>query len=321
MGARVQNGESPTLLEELRTGQAQVRSDTWQNEPEMMDLLETALNLYWECFSRLSEHEIRDDVERSQVYLAAAAFQTLQSCVNLIELEHYRQAGVLIRLMMNEYLLCSKSRLDRHAATTFLTGSDWAIVRALGKGVLPELKSLDGYPGRLASDLSMALEERLSSTAYITVEEIMRCPDIPKATKDRVKPLRAELEKDRLPGMTKLLRELARTGLSRDKVLEHRYDLELLHRHAHAAGAIARAEVEASDAEGGQWITPRYERDRCRYCGYRLGLWSTLVLAVPADHFELLWTDKAWTERLDGFSKGLRSWADAAELERRAAMP
>jgi hypothetical protein len=320
MGAGTQDEGAGTALEALRSGRALVQKETWEHEPELMALLEEALNLYWDCFDLLSEHEMRDDVGRTLVYLGAAAFQTLQSCFTLIEFGHYRQAGVLIRLTMNEYLLCSKFRVDRHAATTFLSGSDWTTVQALGKGVLPELQSLDGYPGRLASDLSTALQAGVPWTAYIAVEEIMRCPEIPKATKDRLRPLRKELEKDRLPGMTKLLRELSRTGLSREKVLEHRYDLELLHRHAHASGAIVKAEVEARDAEGGQWLTPRYERDRCRYCGYRLGLWSTLVLGVLADHFELLRTDMAWTERLDGFSKDLRSWAETAEMERRAAI-
>ena len=312
--------ESATLLEDLRAGQAQVQSDTWQNEPELMGLLEEALNLYWECFSRLDEYEMRNDVERSLVYLTAAAFHTLQSCFKLIELGHYRQAGVLIRLLMNEYLLCSKFQLDADAATTFLTGANWATVQALGRSALAALQGLGGYPGRLASHLSTALREGLPWTAYVAVGELVGCPEVSKTTKDSLRVLLAELRKDRLPGMTALLKELERKGLSREKILEHRFDLELLHRHAHAAGAIVKAEVEAGDAQGGQWINPRYTRARCRSCGYRVGLWSTLVLGLLTDHLQPLSTDKVWTERLDGFSKALRTWADEAELERRTAM-
>jgi len=318
--ATVEKEESATLLEGLRIGQAQVQRETWENEPELMGLLEEALNLYWECFSRLDEHEMRDDVERSLVYLTAAAFHTLQSCFKLLELGHYRQAGLLIRLAMNEYLLCSKFRADPDAATTFLTGPDWTTVQALGGSILPELEALDGYPGRLASHLSTALQEGLSWTAYVAVGELALCREVSETTKDTLKTLQDELRKDRLPGMTALLKDLEGRVLPRDKVLEHRFDLELLHRHAHAAGAIVKAEVEARDAQGGQWINPRYDRDKCRYCGYRLGLWSTTVLGVLTDCFASLSTNKAWTERLDGFSEALLNWAREADLERRAAM-
>lgn len=320
MTHRVDNQESASFLQALRVERALVQSETWEKEPELMSLLEEALNLYWECLSRLYGHEIADDVEETLVYLSAAAFQTLQSCFALIELGHYRQAGAIIRLMMNEYLLCSKFRLDPDAAATFRAGSDWATVQALGASVLPALEGLDGYLARLCFHLSTALREGLSWTAYVAATELMRCSEVSKATKKTVQTLLDELTKDRVPGMTALLKELHRIGLSRDKVLEHRFDLELLHRHAHVSRVTVKAEVEARSGEGGQWITPRYERDRCRYCGYHLALWSTLVLGVLTDHFEVLSTDNAWTGRLDGFSEALRSWGGRAELERRAAV-
>lgn len=298
-----------------------MQSETWENEPDLMGFLEEALNLYWECFARLDEYETRDDVEQALVRLAAAAFQTLQSCFALIELGHYRQAAVLIRLLMNEYLLCNKSRLDPDFATDFMSGSHWAAVQLRGADLLPRLDGLEGEARQLASHLSTALREGYSWTAYVAAQELVGCREVSKTTKDSLKVLLAELAKDRAPGMTALLKQLERIGLSRDKVLEHRFDLELLHRHAHAAGAIVKAEVVARDARGGQWITRRYERDRCRYCGYKLGLWSTLVLGLLTDHFQLLWQDKAWTERLDGFSQALRSWADMAELEQNGLTP
>lgn len=313
--------EFSTVLVGLRAGQAEVQRQTWENEPDLMGLLEEALNLYWECFSRLSEYETKDDVERTLVRLGAAAFQTLQSCFALIELGHYRQAGVLIRLIMNEYLLCSKFRLDPDAATTFLTGSNWATVHELGGGVVPALQAMVGYPGQLASHLSTAVREGFSWTAYVAVDELLRCPEVPKTTKKILKTLLEELAKDRVPGMTALFKQLGRIGISRDKVLEHRFDLELLHRHAHAAGAIVKAEVEARDAQGGQWVTPRYERGRCRYCRYRLGLWSSLALGPLTDHFQDLSTDAAWTQRLDSYSRDLHAWAKNADLEQKGAIP
>jgi hypothetical protein len=320
MGAGTQDEGAGTALEALRSGRALVQKETWEHEPELMVLLGEALSLYWDCFDRLSEHEMRDDVEKTLVYLGAAGFQTLQSCFTLIEFGHYRQAAVLIRLMMNEYLLCNRFRLDPESARSFLSGSDWSTVQLQGADLLPLLGELDGYPRQLAEHLSTALREGYSWTAYVASQQLLNCPQVSRKAKDALKALLTELAKDRLPGMSALLQELGRIGLSRDKVLEHRFDLELLHRHAHACGVTVKAEVVARDSHGGQWITPRYERSRCRYCGYRLGLWSTLVLALLADHFELLRTDHAWTERLVGFSEGLRSWAGAAEMERRAAI-
>lgn len=183
-----------TALEALRSGQALVQRETWEREPELMGLLEEALNLYWECFDRLSEHEIGDDVEETLIYLSAAAFQTLQSCFELIESGHYRQATVLIRLMMNECLLCNKFRLDPESATTFLSGSNWSTVQGQAQDLLPRLDNLEGYPRQLATHLSSALRKRYPWTAYVAAQQLVRPPT------SRAPAITPALERSHLPG-------------------------------------------------------------------------------------------------------------------------
>lgn len=316
------NKEAPaTLLEGLRAEQALVQSDTWENEPELMSLLEEALILYWECFSRLQEHEMVDDVEKALVYLGAAAFHSLQSCFTLMELGYYRQGIVGIRTLMNEYLLCRTFVNDPQSATRYLENSDWPAVRELVADLLPELQSCDPALRQYVDLLAGAAQEGLSWSAYVAAQKLVRSKKLCKELKEKLDPLYAELRKEYMPGMGELLGKLRNTLLSPKKTLGYRCDLELLHRHAHSAWVAIRAEVVATDELGGQWMTPRYERGRCRYCGYRVGLWSAAVLQVLTQHFQRLDGDAAWRARLKTFENDLLVWGQQAQSELRGVTP
>ncbi len=313
--------EPASVLDDLRAGHTKVRSDTWENEAELMSLLDEVVTLHWDCFSRLEGHEMTDDVERALVYLSAAAFHSLQSCFNLVELGYYRQAIVGTRALMNEYLLCRLFTRDPQCATDYLRESDWDAVRAFSTEVLAELDASDTSAPEAVTLLSAALDERLSWSAYVAVEHMQRSKALSKELKTKLNALRDELTKDRTPGMTNLLRRLGKTYLTPAKILGYRADLELLHRHAHSAWVAIRAEVLARDEAGGQWITPRYDQGRCRYCGYRVGLWSAAVLWVLTGHFERLDGDDPWKDRLATFQEALLRWGRQAHLELTGATP
>lgn len=306
--------EKTSLLEGLGAEREQVKADTWHHEPEMMALLEEAHNLYWECFSLLAGHHITDDAQRALIYLAAAAFHSLQSAFMLIESGYYGQAAVVIRLLINEYLVSNLARHDPEFAATFLSGSDWARVRQLAADLLNRANGLEDCPQYLVSFLSTGIDQRLSFQAYVALDELRHSKEVPKQFKKRLTPLCKELQKDRVRGLTALLRELERLGLSAEKILQYRSDLELLGRHAHGAGMIVKADVVARDEEGGQWMVPRYERDRCRYCGYRAAIWSSAVLGCLTGHFQSLSGEDSWTERLAAFHDDVLNWGRKTHL-------
>ena len=318
---RVDKQESGTLLAGLRAEQGQVQSDTWEKEPVMMSLLEEALTLYWECFSRLQEHKMVDDLEQALVYLSAAAFHSLQSCFTLIEFGYYRQAIVGIRTLMNEYLLCRTFLNDSQSATKYFEESDWPTVRELVADMLPELQACDPALRETADLLTDAVQERLSWSAYVATEKLARSRKLSSELRQKLEPLNEELRKEYMLGMGQLLAKLRNNVLSSKKTLEYRADLELLHRHAHSAWLAIRAEVVAADELGGQWMTPRYERGRCRYCGYRVGLWSAAVLQVLTQHFQRLDDDQAWKLRLANFENALLDWGLRAHLELKGITP
>lgn len=297
-------------LERLRAEQERVAGETREHEPELMGYLEEVHDLYWDCFSLVEGHHISDGVERALIYVGAAAFHSLQSAFILIESGYYRQAAVAIRVLMNEYLICNLARHDPEFAATVVTGCDWPTVRQLAADLLNGPNGLDDCLQHPLSLLSTAVEQRLSFQAFVAADELRRSKAVPENVQRKLILLCDELRKDRMPGMTKLLHKLERIDLSSDRILEYRSDLELLHRHAHAAREAWIPEVMGEEKGGALWHFPRYERGRCRYSGYRAVKWSLQVLRTLTAAFEPLWTDDDWRSALDGFTERFLAWGE-----------
>jgi len=305
-----------SLLENLRAEHVNIQGQTWQNEADLMALLEEALDAYWNCLLCLEGYSPRDDVEQGLVYLSAAAFQSLQSVFKLLELGYYRHAAAGVRTLVNECLLCLRFLEDSDSAARFMSAPDWVALRKLASRLCDELAPSSDWERHVAKELSAAIDQRVSFRAYVLAGELKQSKQVPERLKEqKLKPMRRELGKQRVAPIGELLDTLPGGAIAPEAILDYRCDVEWLHRNVHSAPDAILREVVGLDEIGGLSAIPRYERVGCRYCGYRALVWSGTQLALLTGYFERLNCDTDWKLRLQSFENRVVAWGEQTQLD------
>ena len=152
-----QRAEPIGSFDHLRAERSKVRSETRKSEAGLIDLLESLHSLYWECFGLLRGHPCEGDVERAVFVVSTAAFLSLQSSLQLIEMGYYAQAAVLIRLLIAEYLLCVAFRHAPGCATLYLSEPHKRVpsIGILLKEGLAHIGLLDETIAKAKSDMEL----------------------------------------------------------------------------------------------------------------------------------------------------------------------